>query len=375
MPLPTTESSADHWITEPAALDRWLESAPGLPLALDTEFERVTTFYPIPGLVQLGLGQSYCLVDPAVAEASAVFRRVLQDPEVPKILYAMSEDLELFRHWLALEPRGLLDLQVGAALAGAGFSVGYARLVETLFGEALDKSVTRSDWISRPLSEQQERYALDDIRFLLPLYEWVMQNLEVRQLTEALGQETERFAEDLQRDDPSSHYLRLRAGWALSLPEQQLLQRVTEWREHECRNLDKPRNWVLSDALLVAIVSAAPQTKADLNDVQGVPRPVVKRYGDELLALLNQPLADANDGFELIRCPLTREEQLLYKRIKRQFLAVAERADIPVELLAPRRRLEAVVHSRALTDGVFTQGWRAPLIAPIREPVEALLTS
>ena len=134
------------WIREPDDLDRWLAEGQGEPLALDTEFERVNTFFPIPGLVQLGMGQRFCLVDPSVAEASEGFRNALTDPDTPKLLYAMSEDLELFRHWLQLEPEGILDLQIGAALAGAGFSVGYARLVETLFGESLDKSATRSEY-------------------------------------------------------------------------------------------------------------------------------------------------------------------------------------------------------------------------------------
>ncbi len=205
------------WIREPEDLDRWIAEEKGEPLALDTEFERVNTFYPIPGLVQLGLGENFCLVDPAVAEASEGFRRILTDPDVPKLLYAMSEDLELFRHWLQLEPEGLVDLQIGAALAGAGFSVGYARLVETLFGEALDKSATRSDWVSRPLSEAQERYALDDVRFLVPMYHWVMSKLRERGLEDALVEESTRFSRELAaQEDPDNHYLKLRGGWTLS---------------------------------------------------------------------------------------------------------------------------------------------------------------
>lgn len=99
-------------------------------------------------------------MDPSVAEQSRRFREILADPTTPKLLYAMSEDLELFRQWLNIEPAGVIDLQIGAAMAGAGFSLGYARLVETLFGETLDKSVTRSDWLARPLSDAQQRYAM-----------------------------------------------------------------------------------------------------------------------------------------------------------------------------------------------------------------------
>ncbi|MCS5564473.1 MAG: ribonuclease D, partial [Oleiphilaceae bacterium] len=153
-----------NWLREPAELDRWLERVSGERLSLDTEFERVNTFYPIPGLVQLGIDGDYCLVDPEVAAASTRFKEVLEDANTPKLLYAMSEDLELFRHWLGVEIRGVLDLQIGAALAGAGFSLGYAKLVESLFGESLDKSATRSDWLARPLSDAQQRYAVDDIR-------------------------------------------------------------------------------------------------------------------------------------------------------------------------------------------------------------------
>lgn len=116
-PVPAAPETVT-WIREAKDLDRWIAEGKGEPLALDTEFERVNTFYPIPGLVQLGMGESFCLVDPAVAEASQGFRQILIDPEVPKLLYAMSEDLELFRHWLQLEPEGLVDLQIGAALAG-----------------------------------------------------------------------------------------------------------------------------------------------------------------------------------------------------------------------------------------------------------------
>src|SRR5690554_1385304 len=160
-PVPPVQTP--QWLETVEDLDIWLEKYRHQPLALDTEFERVSTFYPIPGLVQLGAGDSLRLVEPSVVERSDRFRERLADPQRPKLLYAMGEDLELFRHWLSLEPAGMLDLQIGAALAGAGFSVGYGRLVETLFGETLDKSATRSDWLARPLSDEQLRYALDDI--------------------------------------------------------------------------------------------------------------------------------------------------------------------------------------------------------------------
>lgn len=365
-----------HWLREPAALDQWLEKVRGKPLALDTEFERVNTFYPIPGLVQLGFRGDFCLVDPGVAEASSRFREVLSDPETPKLLYAMSEDLELFRQWLGIEPRGVLDLQIGAAMAGAGFSLGYARLVERLFGETLDKSATRSDWLARPLSDAQQRYAVDDIRFLEPMYQWLLARLRERGLEAAFNEESERFAMELgQQDDPRKHYLKLRGGWTLTTQQQGVLQELVQWREHECQRRDRPRNRVLADPLLIAIAEKMPQSTGALSNIQGVSSGVVRRYGDTLLQLVEKGRTADNSGLHRIAPPLSRDQQAYFKLLKRLFVKAAEDADIPVELLAPRKRLEKVVQERNLADQPFFQGWREQILAPARADIEELLAS
>ena len=363
------------WITGSAELDDWLIANRNEPLALDTEFERVSTFYPIPGLVQLGLGDEFRLVDPSVAEASNEFRRVLADPDRKKLLYAMSEDLELFRHWLALEPAGVIDLQIGAAMAGAGFSMGYARLVEQLFGDTLDKSATRSDWISRPLSAAQEQYATDDIRFLKPIYEWVWNALGDKGLVEAVIEESARFAEDLAgQDDPASHYRKLRGGWTLSPQQQGVLKALVYWRETEARNRDRPRNRVVADALLISIADKLPGSVRELSSVQGLPSVVVRRYGEHMVDLIGKAASEDNSALALIAPPLTRQDQMLYKQLKRQMVEAAEARDIPVELLAPRKRLEAVVHTRDLSAGLFSDGWRQQVIAPVHRKLEEVLT-
>ncbi|HKK54913.1 ribonuclease D [Marinobacter sp.] len=365
-----------EWITEPAALDNWLDAHPDEPLALDTEFERVSTFYPIPGLVQLGLGQEFRLVDPAVAEASARFRAIMADPDRPKLLYAMSEDLELFRHWLALEPAGVIDLQIGAAMAGAGFSMGYAKLVEKLFGETLDKSATRSDWLSRPLSAAQEQYATDDIRFLEPIREWVWNELGSRHLVGALIEESSRFAADLARqDDPANHYLKLRGGWTLSRQQQGVLKALVCWREMESRERDRPRGRVVADALLIAVAEKLPGSVRALADVQGLPAVVVRRYGDRIVELIREAASADNSAVATIPAPLSREDQMLYKRLRRLMIEAAETRDIPVELLAPRKRLEAVVQTRDLGAGLFSEGWRQQVIAPVHGRLQEVLSS
>lgn len=371
-----SNDKAVRWLETASELDDWLASRDDLPLALDTEFERVSTFFPIPGLVQLGLGDDLCLVEPSVAEASDLFRACLADPERPKLLYAMSEDLELFRHWLGIEPQHVLDLQLAVALAGLGFSVGYARIVETLFDVEIDKSATRSDWLARPLSDAQCRYALEDIRYLLPMHSRLQLLLESRDLYQAWMDESDRFANELaSQSDPDNYYLRIRGGWQLNPRQQAVLKCLADWRENECRRRDRPRGRILADPVLIGIAERMPGNKGALAAVADVPPVVVRRYVDQILACVERGRS-AVPNADRIEPPLSREEQGLFKQVKRVLRGVAEEREVPVELLAPRRRIEAFIRRRDANDEsarFFREGWRGELLAPVLDNIERAL--
>ncbi|MDW8479731.1 MAG: ribonuclease D [Xanthomonadales bacterium] len=76
------------------------------------------------------------------------------------------EDLEALAHGLGELPRPLFDTQLAAALAGLGFGLSYAELARRLLGVEVVKDQTRSDWLRRPLSPAQLRYAAEDVRHL-----------------------------------------------------------------------------------------------------------------------------------------------------------------------------------------------------------------
>ena len=361
---------SNPWLADAAALGNWLNSLPAkAPVALDTEFERIDTFFPKPGLVQLAISGDARLVEPDVVAACPDFHRWLSNAEHPKLLYAMSEDLDLFRHWLDCEVRGALDLQLGAALAGFGYAVGYARLVETVLGRNLDKSQTRSDWLRRPLSDEQEQYALDDVRYLHPLYDVIQARLESKGLEGALEEESVQVAEDWQLQAQPEHYFnRLRGGWRLERSQQAVLQRLAIWRERECRRRNRPRNRILSDKALLEIAEACPSQIQRLASLTEVPPVVVRRYGEQLLAEI-EAAGHMPEG-EAIPKPLGREQQPLYRSVKAIVSEVAEQCEVPPELLAPRKRLEQWVREGLEAGGLpgtMIEGWRGDLLA-LRQP-------
>jgi ribonuclease D len=160
-----------HWIDEPEALSARLRAWTGQPLVgLDTEFIRERTFYPQLALVQLSVPGEVLLVDPLAPGVAGALVPLLQDRAVTKIMHSASEDLQALARGCGALPAPMFDTQVAAAMAGLGASLGYQKLVEQVTGVALEKGETRSDWLRRPLSESQLKYAADDVLHLHELH-------------------------------------------------------------------------------------------------------------------------------------------------------------------------------------------------------------
>ena len=364
------------WLATAGEVDHWLsDRAPGQPVGIDSEFERVTTFHPIPGLVQLAVNDDIALVEPKAVEGSGELRQLLEDVERPKHLYAMSEDIELFRDWLGVKVRGALDLQLAAAFAGYGMSVGYARLVEACLGVALGKGETRSDWLARPLSDAQLYYAVADVHYLAPLHDALMERVQARGFGTALAEESRAWCErQAVAEDPERYYLRLAGAWRLSVGRQAVLKALCAWREHRCRELDRPRGRVVEDRLLIRIAEVLPRGRKALAGIDDMPQGVIRREGDALL----QVVADVIDGPEkpvdTIPPPMGRKEKTYYRSVKQILAEQSEKLDLPLELIAPRRYLEPAVRAGLSTGrlpDLLSEGWRGEILAPRKEELEA----
>ena len=119
-------------------------------------------------LLQVAHGGDAVCIDPlALADLTALVP-ALTGAGVVKIMHAARQDLEVLLPAVGLV-RPVFDTQVAAALAGFPAQIGYAELARRLLGVELAKAHTRADWARRPLSAEQQEYALDDVRHLSAL--------------------------------------------------------------------------------------------------------------------------------------------------------------------------------------------------------------
>ena len=334
-------------------------------IGLDTEFVRETTYFPRPALIQVAGNQGVSLIDPLAVSDLDPLKAVLMEPAVVKVMHACDEDLEVLELVTGGTVENVFDTQLAAAFAGYGFSLGYQNLVEQLLGIVLDKNETRSNWLRRPLSSAQLRYAALDATYLLPIHDRLFREIEATGRSAWPNEELEHRRRS--RSDENlleAVYLRVRGRGKLTSEQRRVLRALCQWRETEAMVRDTPRRHLLPDGLLVKLAGITSTDVTSLEDVQGLPAGIRTRYGQSLLACIVQARSGGPHQPDTVVNLKPYSDQL--DRLKFVVQRIAETHNLPPELLANRRMLEelvvSVVNQEEMVPRKF-QGWRFELVA------------
>ena len=259
-------------------------------LAVDTEFERVSTYYPELCLLQMASsGRMTAVIDPlAIAHLEPLYD-VLYDPSITKVFHAARQDLEIFFHIKGVLPFPIFDTQIAAALLGYDKQFSYANLINEILGVELAKTQTRTNWKRRPLSRSQLQYAADDVIYLGQVYELLLPRLIEAGKLPLLEEECKTLARpELYQPDPETMWLKIREARKLEGKLLAVLQQLAAWREITARAENQPRKWILQDHTLVEMARVLPTSQDDLSRINGVNERLLKRHGAALLEIIGQ---------------------------------------------------------------------------------------
>jgi ribonuclease D len=329
-------------------------------LGLDTEFMRERTYFAQLCLLQLSFDTQAVCIDTLALPDLGELRHVLLSAQVRKVLHAARQDMEVL--WPLTGPlRPLFDTQVAAALIGLPAQIGYAELVERLLGQRLHKSQTRTDWSRRPLTHAQLAYAVDDVRYLLPLTARLEARLEQLHRQHWFAEEMSELEGTLSfRIDPEDAWRRLKGFAELDEARRALAAALAAWRERRAIDSDRPRNWILQDAALRAIVARVPRSAGQLAAIVELPATTRRAAGEEILAVIESlRLPD-----KLPPQPQRRRRDAAEDETVRRLAALTQQTGrelgLAPEILATRREMERLVGGAR--EGGPLAGWRRAVI-------------
>ena len=336
--------------------------------ALDTEFHREKTYFPKLALVQLAWGDDLVLVDPLAVDLSP-FKSVLESASTA-VIHAADQDLEVLLLACGALPAVLFDTQIAAGFVGMS-TPSLATLYERFLGVRVGKGDRLTDWLQRPLTDDQLNYAATDVVHLLEIHAMLSEDLLSRgRLQWALDEcENQRLRSRGQRD-PQEAYRRIKEARQLRGKARSVVQAVAGWRERRAAELDIPVRYVISDIAVLGIAQRPPRNRRDLEKIRGFDRGLRDDVVVQLLDVVGRAL-DAPDPAPaevVMSVPLDRDLRPAVALISAWVSQMARDLEIDSTLLATRGDLEALLGEAP--DARLREGWRALLVGdPIRRLV------
>ncbi len=139
-------------------------------IGVDTEFKRTSKDNMKLALLQINDGEEIYLIDAIAIKNPEENVSFLFSKSVTKIFHSCKEDLEAIYAWTNKKMTNIFDTQIANAFLDGNFSISYQGLVEEMLGITLEKKETRSNWMRRPLTDSQLKYASLDVEYLIYIY-------------------------------------------------------------------------------------------------------------------------------------------------------------------------------------------------------------
>ena len=327
--------------------------------AFDTEFHRERTYYPKLALAQFAWPGGTALVDPLAVDVAAL--RPLLESDTQCVLHAAQQDLDVLTHSCGAVPKRLFDTQLAAGFIGYG-TPSLASLLQGELKVTVPKGDRLTDWLRRPLTDDQKSYAASDVAHLLELQDRITAQLErTGRVSWAEAACEELRVKPGSGTDPDGAWLRLKDVRVLKPKARGVARSVAAWRERRAMSVDSPVRQILPDLAILGIAQKQPQSVEELAHARGIDeRHWRGNLGREIIAAVlegmqNEVLLPANDVEEL-----DRNLRPAITLVSAWVSELARNEKIDTALLGTRGDIVALL--RKDPDARLSIGWRAELL-------------
>ena len=235
-------------------------------MAIDTEFVREKTYFPLLSLIQIAIKNEenieVFLID-CLAEINLLeIVKLIYDKKIIKIFHSSMQDLQIFQRIhndINAEdknklPENIFDTQIMSNIVNSNINQSYQSLVEKFCNYKINKNQQRSDWECRPLTVEQLEYAVEDVLFLIPIYQELSQNIT------KLGRQNW-LQEDLSNlvatacSDEIDHIFRKICPRDCGYRQKNHMNQFLLWREELVKIINLPRQHFVEDEIIAKIIN------------------------------------------------------------------------------------------------------------------------
>lgn len=262
--------------------------------AYDTEFIGEDSYYAHTCLIQVATIQRVALIDPFVIKDLSPLHALIANPDVITLLHSGSQDLEPVARIYGAPPAGIFDTQLAAGFAGYPWPISLTKLIESILHHDVGGHFTFSQWDARPLSNRQQVYAADDVRYLIALHDILSKKIaELGRTTWAENEFAKYTSMEAYDFSLFNVVKRICKNKAPRKKEMQRIQAIASLREEIAKKSNLPTRAIIPNECVLGLAKKPVETIEQLASMRGFPRNTANRYGKQILqAILDAPSLD-----------------------------------------------------------------------------------
>jgi ribonuclease D len=349
------------------ALCKRIESAE--IIGFDTEFVSEDTFHPELCLIQVVTPGEMEVVDPQAVDVRPFWQTVASGDRIT-VVHAGREELSFMLRAVGAIPSRIFDVQIAAGFCSNEFPASYGSLVGKFLGRQLMKGEQRTDWRRRPLTEAQVNYALEDVRYLLPLHERLTQTLTKRRRLKWLEEEMIGWQQQIVEAQDRKDWRRVSGIGTLNARNLAIVRELWHWRQDEARRMNQPPKRLLRDDLLVEIAKRRSDQPDQILAIRGLQRGDLRRKAHELAAAVRRGLeAPLERGDRSSQREPPSQLNLLGQLLTPALTSICRRAEVAASMAGAASDVRELIAYRFGFGGVdaeetpaLLKGWRAELV-------------
>ena len=363
MPAPPT-------ITRQRDLDALCERVDAADLiGLDTEFVSEDTFHPELCLIQVVTPTEMAVIDPQTVDVKTFWQSLVRGDRTT-VLHAGREELGFALRAVGKVPARIFDVQIAAGFCSNEYPASYGSVVGKFLGRQPMKGEQRTDWRRRPLTDAQITYALEDVRYLLPLHERLTNLLSKQDRLTWFEEEIATWQQSVVSAQDRKDWRRVSGIGTLAARNLAIVRELWHWRQEEARRINQPPKRLLRDDLLVEIAKRKTDSPDQILAIRGLQRGDLRRKANELAEAVRRGLEAPLERF-----PRSSQREppsqlnLLGQFLTPALTTICRRAEVAASMVGTASDVRDLVAYRYDFGGgsddekpALLEGWRAQLV-------------
>jgi ribonuclease D len=354
----------NFYIDTPEALHTLLSRLPTegkVRCSVDTEADSLHSYREKLCLIQFSAEEYHAIIDPLTISAADLTPLLDFLDRAEVWMHGADFDMTMLRRTFDRMPPEIFDTQTAARLTGTR-QFGLANLVEEVFGVVLSKQSQRANWGRRPLLDKMIDYALNDVRYIIPLADHYMAKLKetgrVAWFHESCANARQNVVDRAPPD--LENQWRINGSGKLKPSGMNFLRALWHWRDKEAERLDRPSFKVIGNVELIQF-SEALQAGQPVELPARFPISATRRFHKSIRDAMETPQEQWPKRKFGLRMDRTAEADKLFEELKQKRDKVATELNLDPSLIASRAGLELISLKPELASEQLLQ-WQRSLL-------------